>query len=79
MCYGWLSVRWGKVIKEGLEANHANRHWGEIRKMMERMKYDNEKRMTDAIERARDKILYNGSAVGTNDAVPDLSMPIPIS
>ena len=47
--------------------------------MMERMKYDNEKRMTDAIERARDKILYNGSAVGTNDAVPDLSMPIPIS
>ena len=46
---------------------------------MERMKSDHEKRLRDAIERARAKILNKGSSDGTNDAVPDLSMPIPIS
>ena len=48
-------------------------------KIGEGMEADHKKRTREEVERARDKILYNGSAVGTNDAVPDLSMPIPIS
>ena len=79
LCYGWTSVRWGEVMKEGLEANHAKRHWEEISKMRERMEANYEKRTRDAVEQVRTIILNNGSAGGTNDTVPDLSMPSPMS
>ena len=39
------------------------------------MEEDHEKRMREAVEKDRAKIINNSSAGGTNDAVPDLSMP----
>ena len=66
-------------MKEGLEADHAKRHWEEMRNMREGMEAYHEKRMREAVERSRSEILSNGSASGTNDAVPDLSMPSPMS
>ena len=43
------------------------------------MEADHKKRMRDAVGRARNEILNNGSAGGTNDTVPDLSMPSQMS
>ena len=48
-------------------------------KMREGMEADHEKRMREAVEWARAKIFSNTSAGGTNDTVPELSIPIPIS
>ena len=45
---------------------------------MEGMKDNHKKRMRKAVELARDKIINNVSAEGTNDAVPDLSTNSPI-
>ena len=64
-------------MKEGLEADHVKRHWEEMRKMREGMEAYNEKSMREAVKQARDKMLNNGYAGRTNDAVPDLSMPSP--
>ena len=47
--------------------------------MREGMENDHEKRMREVVRRSRAKILNNGSAGGTNDAIPDLSMPSPTS
>ena len=66
-------------MKEGLEADHVKRHQDDMRKMREGMEADHEKRMREAVEQSRDKILNNGSASCTNDSVPDLSMPSPMS
>ena len=46
-----------------------------MRKMMEGMEANHENSMREAVKQDRAKILNNGSAGGTNDAVPDLSMP----
>ena len=43
------------------------------------MEANHKKRMRKAVKQARAEILNNGSAGGTNDAVPDLSMPSPMS
>ena len=43
------------------------------------MEADHKKRMRDAVGRASNEILNNGSAGGTNDTVPDLSMPSQMS
>ena len=53
-------------------------HWEEMRKMRGGMEADHEKRTREAVKQARAEIINNGSAVGTNDAVPHLSMPIPM-
>ena len=37
------------------------------------------KRMREAVKRVRAEIINNGFVCGTNDAVPDLSMPSPMS
>ena len=66
-------------MKEGLEADHVKRHRDEMRKMREGVEADHEKRMREAVEWARAKIFSNTSAGGTNDTVPELSIPIPIS
>ena len=42
--------------------------------MGEGMETDQEKRMREAFERSRDKILNNCSTGGTNDTIPDLSV-----
>ena len=65
-------------MKEGLEADHVERHREEMRKLREGVEADHEKRMREAVEHARSKILSNVSAGGTNDAVPELSMPSPM-
>ena len=49
-----------------------------MRKLREGVEADHEKRMREAVEHARSKILSNVSAGGTNDDVPDLSMPSPM-
>ena len=54
------------------------RHWEEMSKMREGMEAYHEKRMRDTVQQARDEKLNNGSSGGTNDAVPDLSMPSPM-
>ena len=59
MCYGWPSVLWGKVTKEGLEANHAKRHWGNMRKIREGMEADHKKRIVEAVEWDSTKILWH--------------------
>ena len=46
--------------------------------MREWMDEDHKKKMREAGEQARAEILNNVSASGTNDAVPDVSMPIPM-
>ena len=66
-------------MKEGLEADHVKMHREETRNMREGMGDYNEKRIREALKWARDKILNNGSAGITNDDVPDLSMPSPMS
>ena len=62
-------------MKEGLEANHVKRHCEEMRKMREVMDTNHEKRLREAVANTRAETLNNGSAGGTNDAVPDLSIP----
>ena len=52
-----------------------NSHREEMRKIREGMEADHDKMMREVVEWAREKILSNVSAGGTNDAVPDLSMP----
>ena len=47
--------------------------------MREGMEANREKSMREAVELDRAKILNNGSARGTNDAVLDLSVPRPMS
>ena len=53
------------------------RHQEEIMNMRKGIKDDHKKRMREAVERARAKILNNGSVGSTNDAVQDLSMRSP--
>ena len=65
LCYGWPSMWWDEVIKEGLEDDHVKRH-------REGMEADHEKRIRGAVKRARTEILNNGSTGGNNDAVPNL-------
>ena len=65
-------------MKEVLGVYHVESFWEDMRKMRERMEVDNKKRIREAVERARAEIINNGSAVGTNEAVPYLSMPIPM-
>ena len=43
------------------------------------MEANHKKRMREAVGRARAKILNNSSAGGTNNAVPDLLFPSPMS
>ena len=62
-------------MKECLEVDQLNRKWEEMMNMREGMEADHEKMMRGAVELARDKIINNGSSGGTNDAIPDLSMP----
>ena len=62
-------------MKECLEVDQVNRKWEEMMNMREGMEADHEKMMRGAVELARDKIINNGSSGGTNDAIPDLSMP----
>ena len=66
-------------MKEGLEANHMKRHWEDMINMRECMGANHEKMMREEVKRARDRIFNNGSAGGTNDTFPDLSMPSPTS
>ena len=49
-----------------------------MRKMKEGMEANHKKRAGGPVKRASNKILNNGSTRGTNDAVPDLSMPSPM-
>ena len=69
----------GKVVKEGLEANHVNKHQEEMRNMREGMEANHEKGMREAVERARAEIFNKGSASVTNDAIPNPSMPSTMS
>ena len=55
------------------------RYQEEMRNIRKYMKADHDKKMREAIKQARAEILNNGSAGGTNGAVPDLSMPSPMS
>ena len=55
------------------------RHREEMRKMREDMEDNHEKRVREAVERYRSEILNNVSASCTNDTVPYLSIPIPVS
>ena len=79
MCYGLPSIPWGKVIKDGLEEYHVKRHQEEMRNTGEGMEENHKKMMSQAVKWSRDEILNNGSAGGTNDSVPDLSVPIQMS
>ena len=54
------------------------RYQEEMRNIRKYMKADHDKKMREAIKQARAEIINNGSAVGTNEAVPYLSMPIPM-
>ena len=62
-------------MKEGLEANRMKSNPEEMSNIIEGMEADHEKMVKEAVERARSKILNNSSVDGTNDVVPDLSMP----
>ena len=62
-----------------MEADDMKRHREEMRKMSKRVEANHEKRIVEAFEQARENILNNGSTRGTNDAVPDLSMPSPMN
>ena len=55
------------------------RHWGGMRKMREEMEVNYKKIMREAVGRARDEFVNNGSTSSTTDDVRYLSIPIPMS
>ena len=54
------------------------RHQQEMSNMREGMEANHKKRLREAVELASTKILNNGSGCGTNNDVPNLSMPKPV-
>ena len=77
--YGWPSVRWGEITKEDLETDDVKMYWEKMIIMREGMEANHKNMMIEAVERARDEILNNGSGGGTDDDVPYHLMPSPMS